>query len=181
MELDRGRGIPFKGNYSSWLEQKSKRLSQEEKIESKRKKALDRELEWVRKGQKGRQSKGKARLNNYNNLMSQSIIEKEVKIEIPIPNGPRLGNDVIQAINVAKGYNDKLLYENLNFNLPPAGIVGIIGPNGAGKTTLFKMIMKEEKADVGHCLSFWISFRLLELYGRFKKHMAFRKDIYATK
>lgn len=149
LELDRGRGIPFKGNYSSWLEQKSKRLSQEEKIESKRKKALDRELEWVRKGQKGRQSKGKARLNNYNNLMSQSIKEKEVKIEIPIPNGPRLGNDVIQAINVAKGYNDKLLYENLNFNLPPAGIVGIIGPNGAGKTTLFKMIMKEEKADVG--------------------------------
>ena len=149
LELDRGRGIPFKGNYSSWLEQKSKRLSQEEKIESKRKKALDRELEWVRKGQKGRQSKGKARLNNYNNLMSQSIKEKEVKIEIPIPNGPRLGNDVIQAINVSKGYDDKLLYENLNFNLPPAGIVGIIGPNGAGKTTLFKMIMKEEKADVG--------------------------------
>ena len=147
--MDRGRGIPFKGNYSSWLEQKSKRLSQEEKIESKRKKALDRELEWVRKGQKGRQSKGKARLNNYNNLMSQSIKEKEVKIEIPIPNGPRLGNDVIQAINVAKGYDDKLLYENLNFNIPPAGIVGIIGPNGAGKTTLFKMIMKEEKADVG--------------------------------
>ena len=149
LELDRGRGIPFKGNYSSWLEQKSKRLSQEEKIESKRKKALDRELEWVRKGQKARQSKGKARLNNYNNLLSQSIKEKEVKIEIPIPNGPRLGNDVIQAINVAKGYDDKLLYENLNFNLPPAGIVGIIGPNGAGKTTLFKMIMKEEKADVG--------------------------------
>lgn len=149
LELDRGRGIPFKGNYSSWLEQKSKRLSQEEKIESKRKKALDRELEWVRKGQKGRQSKGKARLNNYNNLMSQSIKEKEIKIEIPIPNGPRLGNDVIQAINVAKGYDDKLLYENLNFNLPPAGIVGIIGPNGAGKTTLFKMIMREEKADVG--------------------------------
>tara|TARA_X000000950_G_scaffold115350_1_gene144919 strand:- start:2139 stop:3827 length:1689 start_codon:yes stop_codon:yes gene_type:complete len=149
LELDRGKGIPFKGNYSSWLEQKSKRLSQEEKTESKRKKALDRELEWVRKGQKGRQSKGKARLNNYNNLMSQSIKEKEVKIEIPIPNGPRLGNDVIQAINVAKGYEDKLLYENLNFNLPPAGIVGIIGPNGAGKTTLFKMIMNEEKADVG--------------------------------
>ena len=149
LELDRGRGIPFKGNYSSWLEQKSKRLSQEEKIESKRKKALDRELEWVRKGQKGRQSKGKARLNNYNNLMSQSIKEKEIKIEIPIPNGPRLGNDVIEAINVAKGYDNKLLYENLNFNLPPAGIVGIIGPNGAGKTTLFKMIMKEEKADVG--------------------------------
>ena len=149
LELDRGKGIPFKGNYSSWLEQKSKRLSQEEKIESKRKKALDRELEWVRKGQKGRQSKGKARLNNYNNLMNQSIKEKELKIEIPIPNGPRLGKEVIQAINVAKSYDDKLLYENLNFSLPPAGIVGIIGPNGAGKTTLFKMIMNEEKPDLG--------------------------------
>ena len=149
LELDRGQGIPFKGNYSSWLEQKSKRLSQEEKTESKRKKALDRELEWVRKGQKGRQSKGKARLNNYNNLMNQSIKEKELKIEIPIPNGPRLGKEVIQAINVAKSYHDKLLYENLNFSLPPAGVVGIIGPNGAGKTTLFKMIMKEEKADLG--------------------------------
>ena len=149
LELDRGQGIPFKGNYSSWLEQKSKRLSQEEKTESKRKKALDRELEWVRKGQKGRQSKGKARLNNYNNLMNQSIKEKELKIEIPIPNGPRLGKEVIQAINVAKSYHDKLLYENLNFSLPPAGVVGIIGPNGAGKTTLFKMIMKEEKADFG--------------------------------
>ena len=149
LELDRGQGIPFKGNYSSWLEQKSKRLSQEEKTESKRKKALDRELEWVRKGQKGRQSKGKARLNNYNNLMNQSIKEKELKIEIPIPNGPRLGKEVIQAINVAKSYDDKLLYENLNFSLPPAGIVGIIGPNGAGKTTLFKMIMNEEKPDLG--------------------------------
>ena len=149
LELDRGQGIPFKGNYSSWLEQKSKRLAQEEKTESKRKKALDRELEWVKKGQKGRQSKGKARLNSYNDLMNQSIKEKETKIEIPIPNGPRLGNDVIQAINVSKGYDNKLLYENLNFNLPPAGIVGIIGPNGAGKTTLFKMIMKEENVDSG--------------------------------
>ena len=149
LELDRGEGIPFKGNYSSWLEQKSKRLAQEEKTESKRKKALERELQWVRQGQKGRQSKGKARLNNYENLLNQSIKEKEVKIEIPIPNGPRLGNEVIEAINVSKGYDNKLLYENLNFKLPPAGIVGIIGPNGAGKTTLFKMIMNEESSDSG--------------------------------
>ena len=149
LELDRGEGIPFKGNYSSWLEQKSKRLAQEEKIESKRKKALERELQWVRQGQKGRQSKGKARLNNYENLLNQSIKEKEVKIEIPIPNGPRLGKEVIEAINVSKGYDNKLLYENLNFKLPPAGIVGIIGPNGAGKTTLFKMIMNEESSDSG--------------------------------
>lgn len=149
LELDRGEGIPFKGNYSSWLEQKSKRLAQEEKSESKRKKALERELQWVRQGQKGRQSKGKARLNNYENLLNQSIKEKEVKIEIPIPNGPRLGKEVIEAINVSKGYDNKLLYENLNFKLPPAGIVGIIGPNGAGKTTLFKMIMKEESSDSG--------------------------------
>ena len=149
LELDRGEGIPFKGNYSSWLEQKSKRLAQEEKTESKRKKALERELQWVRQGQKGRQSKGKARLNNYENLLNQSIKEKEVKIEIPIPNGPRLGKEVIEAINVSKGYENKLLYENLNFKLPPAGIVGIIGPNGAGKTTLFKMIMNEEISDSG--------------------------------
>lgn len=149
LELDRGEGIPFKGNYSSWLEQKSKRLAQEEKSESKRKKALERELQWVRQGQKGRQSKGKARLNNYENLLNQSIKEKEVKIEIPIPNGPRLGKEVIEAINVSKGYDNKLLYENLNFKLPPAGIVGIIGPNGAGKTTLFKMIMNEEISDSG--------------------------------
>ena len=149
LELDRGEGIPFKGNYSSWLEQKSKRLAQEEKTESKRKKALERELQWVRQGQKGRQSKGKARLNNYENLLSQSIKEKEVNIEIPIPNGPRLGKEVIEAINVSKGYDNKLLYENLNFKLPPAGIVGIIGPNGAGKTTLFKMIMDEENSDSG--------------------------------
>ena len=149
LELDRGEGIPFKGNYSSWLEQKSKRLAQEEKTESKRKKALERELQWVRQGQKGRQSKGKARLNNYENLLNQSIKEKEVKIEIPIPNGPRLGKEVIEAINVSKAYDNKLLYENLNFKLPPAGIVGIIGPNGAGKTTLFKMIMNEEISDSG--------------------------------
>jgi len=149
LELDRGEGIPFKGNYSSWLEQKSKRLAQEEKTESKRKKALERELQWVRQGQKGRQSKGKARLNNYENLLNQSIKEKEVKIEIPIPNGPRLGKEVIEAIKVSKGYDNKLLYENLNFKLPPAGIVGIIGPNGAGKTTLFKMIMNEESSDSG--------------------------------
>ena len=149
LELDRGEGIPFKGNYSSWLEQKSKRLAQEEKTESKRKKALERELQWVRQGQKGRQSKGKARLNNYENLLNQSIKEKEVKIEIPIPNGPRLGKEVIEAINVSKGYDNKLLYENLSFKLPPAGIVGIIGPNGAGKTTLFKMIMNEESSDSG--------------------------------
>ena len=149
LELDRGEGIPFKGNYSSWLEQKSKRLAQEEKTESKRKKALERELQWVRQGQKGRQSKGKARLNNYENLLNQSIKEKEVKIEIPIPNGPRLGKEVIEAFNVSKGYDNKLLYENLNFKLPPAGIVGIIGPNGAGKTTLFKMIMNEESSDSG--------------------------------
>ena len=149
LELDRGEGIPFKGNYSSWLEQKSKRLAQEEKTESKRKKALERELEWVRQGQKGRQSKGKARLNNYENLMSQSLKEKEVNIEIPIPNGPRLGKEVIEAIKVSKGYDNKILYQDLNFKLPPAGIVGIIGPNGAGKTTLFKMIMEEENCDLG--------------------------------
>jgi ATP-binding cassette ChvD family protein len=149
LELDRGEGIPFKGNYSSWLEQKSKRLAQEEKTESKRKKALERELEWVRQGQKGRQSKGKARLNNYENLMSQSLKEKEINIEIPIPNGPRLGKEVIEAIKVSKGYDNKILYQDLNFKLPPAGIVGIIGPNGAGKTTLFKMIMEEENCDLG--------------------------------
>ena len=149
LELDRGEGIPYKGNYSSWLEQKAKRLAQEEKQESKRKKALDRELEWVRQGPKGRQSKGKARLNSYESMMSETIKEKEAKIEIPIPNGPRLGNEVIEAVDVSKGYDDRLLYENLNFKLPPAGIVGIIGPNGAGKTTLFKMIMDEETADHG--------------------------------
>ncbi|MCT4580293.1 MAG: energy-dependent translational throttle protein EttA [Flavobacteriales bacterium] len=149
LELDRGEGIPYKGNYSSWLEQKSNRLAKEEKQESKRQKALKRELEWVRKGPKGRQSKGKARLNNYEAMMSEDIKEKEAKIEIPIPNGPRLGNEVIEAINVAKGYDDRLLYENLNFKLPPAGIVGVIGPNGAGKTTLFRMIMGEETPNEG--------------------------------
>jgi energy-dependent translational throttle protein EttA len=149
LELDRGEGIPFKGNYSSWLEQKTKRLAQEEKTESKRRKALERELEWVRQGPKGRQSKGKARLNNYDAMMSESVKEKESKIEIPIPNGPRLGNEVIEAVNISKAFDDKLLYEDLNFKLPPAGIVGIIGPNGAGKTTLFKMIMNEETPDGG--------------------------------
>jgi ATP-binding cassette ChvD family protein len=149
LELDRGEGIPYQGNYSSWLEQKSNRLAKEEKQESKRQKALKRELEWVQKGAKGRQSKGKARLNNYEAMMSEDIKEKEARIEIPIPNGPRLGNEVIEAIDVSKGYDDRLLYENLNFKLPPAGIVGIIGPNGAGKTTLFKMIMGEETPNEG--------------------------------
>ncbi|MBM77234.1 MAG: energy-dependent translational throttle protein EttA [Crocinitomicaceae bacterium] len=149
LELDRGEGIPFKGNYSSWLDQKSKRLAQEEKSESKRRKALERELEWVRKGAKGRQAKGKARLNNYETMRNESVKEKESKIEIPIPNGPILGNEVIEAENISKGYAGNLLYENLNFKLPPAGIVGIIGPNGAGKTTLFKMIMNEENPDSG--------------------------------
>ncbi len=149
LELDRGEGIPYKGNYSEWLEQKGKRLAQEEKQESKRQKALKRELEWVRKGPKGRQSKGKARLNNYEAMMNEDIKEKEAKIEIPIPNGPRLGNEVIEAVNVSKAYGDRLLYEDLNFKLPPAGIVGVIGPNGAGKTTLFRMIMNEEEPTGG--------------------------------
>ena len=150
LELDRGEGIPFKGNYSSWLEQKSKRLAQEEKTESKRKKALDRELEWVRQGQKGRQAKGKARLKNYETMLNETVKEKETKIEIPIPNGPRLGNEVIEAIDISKGYDNNLLYEKMNFKLPPAGIVGVIGPNGAGKTTLFRMIMNEESPDNGN-------------------------------
>ena len=149
LELDRGEGIPYKGNYSSWLEQKSDRLAKEEKQESKHQKALKRELEWSRKGAKGRQSKGKARLNNYEAMLSEDIKDKEARIEIPIPNGPRLGNEVIEAIDVAKGYDDRLLYESLNFKLPPAGIVGIIGPNGAGKTTLFRMIMGEETPNEG--------------------------------
>ena len=149
LELDRGEGIPFKGNYSSWLEQKAKRLEQEEKTESKRKKALDRELEWVRQGAKGRQAKGKARLKNYESMLNETVKEKEVKIEIPIPNGPRLGNEVIEANDIAKGYDENLLYENMSFKLPPAGIVGVIGPNGAGKTTLFRMIMDEETPDKG--------------------------------
>jgi sulfate-transporting ATPase len=149
LELDRGEGIPWKGNYSSWLDQKQKRLMQEEKSESKRQKALERELEWVRMNPKGRQAKGKARLSNYEKLLSQEAREKEEKLELFIPPGPRLGNKVIEATGVAKGYGDKLLYENLNFTLPPAGIVGIIGPNGAGKTTLFKMITGKEKPDAG--------------------------------
>ncbi len=149
LELDRGEGIPYKGNYSSWLEQKMGRLQQEEKQESKRQKALKRELEWAQKGPKGRQSKGKARLNNYEAMMAEDIKEKEAKVEIPIPNGPRLGKEVIEAVDLAKGYDDRLLYENMNFNLPQAGIVGVIGPNGAGKTTLFRMIMGEEQPDRG--------------------------------
>ncbi len=149
LELDRGEGIPWKGNYSSWLDQKQKRLQQEEKSESKRQKALERELEWVRMNPKGRQAKGKARLNAYDKLMSQETREKEEKLELFIPPGPRLGNKVIEATGVAKAYGDKLLYENLTFSLPPAGIVGIIGPNGAGKTTLFKMITGNENPDAG--------------------------------
>ncbi len=149
LELDRGEGIPWKGNYSSWLDQKQKRLAQEEKSESKRQKALERELEWVRMNPKGRQAKGKARLSNYEKLISQETKEKEEKLELFIPPGPRLGNKVIEATGVSKAYGDKLLYENLTFSLPPAGIVGIIGPNGAGKTTLFKMITGAEKPDAG--------------------------------
>ncbi len=149
LELDRGEGIPWKGNYSSWLDQKSKRLAQEEKTASKRQKTLERELEWVRQGAKGRQSKSKARLANYDKLMSQDQKQVEEKLEIYIPNGPRLGSNVIDANNVSKAFGDKLLYEDLNFNLPPNGIVGIIGPNGAGKTTIFKMIMGEETPDSG--------------------------------
>jgi ATP-binding cassette ChvD family protein len=149
LELDRGEGIPWKGNYSSWLEQKSDRLAKEEKQESKRQKTLKRELEWVRKGAKGRQAKSKARLSSYEKLLNQDVRQLEQKLEIYIPNGPRLGTKVIEAKNVAKAFGDKLLYDNLNFNLPPNGIVGIIGPNGAGKTTIFKMIMGEEKPDKG--------------------------------
>ncbi len=149
LELDRGEGIPWKGNYSSWLDQKQKRLAQEEKSESKRQKSLERELEWVRMNPKGRQAKGKARLSAYEKLLSQETREKEEKLELFIPPGPRLGNKVIEAKGVAKAYGDKLLYENLTFSLPPAGIVGIIGPNGAGKTTLFKMITGKEKPDAG--------------------------------
>jgi len=149
LELDRGEGIPWKGNYSSWLDQKSKRLAQESKTASKRQKTLERELEWVRQGAKGRQTKQKARLQNYDKLMSQDQKQLDEKLEIYIPNGPRLGTNVIEAIGVSKAYDDKLLYESLNFKLPQAGIVGIIGPNGAGKTTIFKMIMGEETADKG--------------------------------
>ena len=150
LELDRGEGIPWKGNYSSWLYQKSKRLAQESKTASKRQKTLERELDWVRQGAKGRQTKQKARLKSYERLMSQDQKQQEEKLEIFIPNGPRLGTNVIEASGVSKAYGDKLLYENLEFNLPQAGIVGIIGPNGAGKTTIFKMIMGEENADKGN-------------------------------
>jgi sulfate-transporting ATPase len=149
LELDRGEGIPWKGNYSSWLDQKQKRLAQEEKSESKRQKALERELEWVRMSPKGRHAKGKARLSAYDKLMSQETREKEDKLELFIPPGPRLGNKVIEAHGVSKAFGDKLLYENLTFSLPPAGIVGIIGPNGAGKTTLFKMITGQLQPDAG--------------------------------
>ena len=149
LELDRGEGIPWKGNYSSWLDQKSKRLAQESKTASKRQKTLERELEWVRQGAKGRQTKQKARLKNYDKLMNQDQKQLDEKLEIYIPNGPRLGTNVIEAEGVSKAYDDKLLYDNLNFNLPQAGIVGIIGPNGAGKTTIFRMIMGEETSDKG--------------------------------
>ncbi len=149
LELDRGEGIPWKGNYSSWLEQKGNRLKEEEKTESKRQKMLARELEWVRMNPKGRHAKNKARIQNYDKMMSEEMKDKEVKLEIPIPNGPRLGNNVIDAEHVMKAFGDKLLYDDLNFKLPPAGIVGIIGPNGAGKTTIFKMIMDELQPDKG--------------------------------
>ncbi len=149
LELDRGEGIPWKGNYSSWLDQKSKRMAQESKTASKRQKTLERELEWVRQGAKGRQTKQKARLNNYDKLLSQDQKQMDEKLEIFIPNGPRLGTNVLEAQDISKGYDDKLLYESLNFKLPQAGIVGIIGPNGAGKTTIFRMIMGEETPDKG--------------------------------
>lgn len=149
LELDRGEGIPWKGNYSSWLDQKTKRLAQEEKTESKRKRTLERELEWVRMSPKGRRTKSKSRLSNYEKLLSEEGKRKEDKIELYIPPGPRLGTNVIDAEGVSKAFGDKLLYENLDFKLPPAGIVGIIGPNGAGKTTLFRMIMQQENADSG--------------------------------
>jgi ATP-binding cassette ChvD family protein len=149
LELDRGEGIPWEGNYTGWLDQKTKRLAQEEKQESKRRKVLERELEWVRMNPKGRHAKNKARLQNYDKMMSAGESEKEVNLEIPIPNGPRLGNEVIEFTGVSKAFEDKILIENLSFKLPPAGIVGIIGPNGAGKTTLFRMIMNEEQSDAG--------------------------------
>jgi energy-dependent translational throttle protein EttA len=149
LELDRGEGIPWKGNYSSWLEQKGARLKQEEKTESKRQKTLARELDWIRQGVKGRGVKQKARLNNYEKMLGEDVKTKEENLEIFIPNGPRLGNEVIDAVEVSKAFGNRLLYEHLNFKLPPAGIVGIIGPNGAGKTTLFRMIMGEEKPTSG--------------------------------
>ena len=152
LELDRGEGIPWKGNYSSWLDQKAKRLAQEQKAETKRQKVLERELEWVRQGAKGRQAKQKARLQNYDRLLSEDQKQLEEKLEIYIPNGPRLGTNVIEARHVSKAFGDKLLYDDLNFVLPQAGIVGVIGPNGAGKSTIFRMIMGEEKPDCGEFL-----------------------------
>ena len=149
LELDRGEGIPWQGNYSSWLDQKTKRLAQEEKFESKRKKTLDRELEWVRMSPSARRAKGKARLNAYEKMLSEDVKQKEDRLELYIPNGPRLGNLVVEANNVTKAFGDKLLYENLSFSLPPAGIVGIIGPNGAGKTTLFRLMIGSDKPDKG--------------------------------
>ncbi|GIK70604.1 MAG: energy-dependent translational throttle protein EttA [Bacteroidetes bacterium] len=149
LEMDRGEGIPWKGNYTSWLEQKTTRLAQEEKQESKRRKTLERELEWVRMSPKGRQAKAKARINNYEKMLGEETKDKEAKLEIFIPNGPRLGNEVIESIHVAKSFGDKVLFDDLNFKLPPAGVVGIIGPNGAGKTSLFRLIMKEEQPDAG--------------------------------
>ena len=149
LELDRGEGIPWKGNYTSWLEQKSKRMEMEEKVASKRRKTLERELEWVRMAPKARQAKGKARLNSYDKLLNEDQREKEQHLEIYIPNGPRLGNKVIEAQHVAKAYGDKTLFGDLNFALPPNGIIGVIGPNGAGKTTLFRLIMGLEQADNG--------------------------------
>lgn len=150
LELDRGEGIPWEGNYSSWLEQKTKRLEQEEKQESKRRKTLERELEWVRMSPRARHAKSKARLQNYDTMMNEDTKQKEEKLEIFIPNGPRLGNKVIDAVKIKKAFGDKLLFDDLNFQLPPAGIVGIIGPNGAGKTTLFRMILGTEKPDAGN-------------------------------
>jgi len=152
LELDRGEGIPWKGNYSSWLDQKSSRMALEEKVASKRRKTLERELDWVRQGSKGRQTKQKARLQNYDKLLNEDQKQLDENLEIYIPNGPRLGTNVIEAKNVSKAFGDKLLYDNLNFTLPQAGIVGIIGPNGAGKSTIFKMIMGEEKPDAGEFL-----------------------------
>ncbi len=149
LELDRGEGIPWEGNYTEWLDQKSKRLAAEEKQESKRRKILERELEWVRMNPKGRQAKNKARIQNYDKMMAEGEREKDAKLELPIPNGPRLGNEVIDAIEISKSFGDRLLIENLSFKLPPAGIVGVIGPNGAGKTTMFRMIMGEETPDSG--------------------------------
>ncbi|MBD5328449.1 MAG: energy-dependent translational throttle protein EttA [Bacteroides sp.] len=149
LELDRGEGIPWKGNYSSWLDQKTQRMAQEEKQASKRRKTLERELEWVRMAPKARQAKGKARLSSYDRLMNEDQKEREEKLEIFIPNGPRLGNKVIEAEHLAKAYDDKVLFNDLNFTLPPNGIVGVIGPNGAGKTTLFRLIMEQEKQDAG--------------------------------